>query len=126
MINEIYNGIKRLLFGSTYKFVTRKGSCTLNGASWVEIYKEMTENPVKLISLSFIQQADIKSQYRIMIDGEKIFPFSNDANIENGTTRNFIIPIKISSGSYLQIEVRSDIKMKNVLIMDELAMIEVI
>lgn len=126
MINKIINGLKRLLFGSTFKFTTKKGSCTLKGASWVEIYKDMPKNPIKLISVSFVQQNDVKTQYRIMVDGEKIFPFGSDTIIENEVTRNFIIPIEISAGSFVQIEVRSDIKMNNVLILDELALIEVI
>lgn len=126
MINKIYQGIKRILMGETYKFNTRKGSTSFNGASWVEIYKEMIEFPLKLISVTFIMENTIPGEYRIVIDGEKIFPFGDFSQIENGVTRNFIIPINVATGSFMQIEVRSGINNKNVVIMDELAIIEVI
>lgn len=126
MINKIYRGIKRLLFGETYKFNTRKDSTSFNGSSWVEIYKEMTEFPLKLISVTFLMENTIPGEYRIVVDGEKVFPFDDFSQIENTVTRNFIIPINIAAGSFMQIEVRSGINNKNVVIMDELAIIEVL
>ena len=125
MINQIYQGLKRLLFGNTYKFTNRKGSCSLSGSSWVEIYSEMTKTPLKLISINFLMENKISAEYRIVVTGEKIFPFSDFSPIENDITRNFLMPIEIAAGSFLQIEVRSDIKNKNVIIMDELAIIVV-
>ena len=126
ILNQIYNGIRRLVMGSTYRFCSRKGSCSLSGASWTEIYHEMTETPLKLISVTFLTEDTVPGEYRIVVDGEKIFPFGDFSNIENGITRNFLIPINVSAGSFLQIEVRSGINNKNVCIMDELAVIEVI
>jgi hypothetical protein len=126
MINKIYQGIKRFFFGSTYKFDIRKGSTSFNGASWVEIYKELTTTPLKLISITFLMENTIAGEYRIVVNGEKIFPFNNFNQIENGTTKNFIVPINIAAGSFLQIEVKSGINNNNVIIMDEMAIIEVI
>ena len=126
MINKIINGIKRLFFGSTFSFQIRKGSCSLSGASWTEIYKEMTKTPLKMISATFITENDINVEYRIVVDGEKIFPFGYSSKIENGVTRGFIVPIEVAAGSYMQIEVMGQINAKNVIIMDELAVVEIL
>lgn len=126
MIKQIINGIKRSLLGSTFKFTDRKGSTSFNGASWVEIYHEMIETPIKLISVTFLMENQVTGEYRIVVDGKKIFPFGDFSQIESGSTRNFLIPIEIASGSFLQIEVRSGINNKNVIIMDEMAIISVI
>lgn len=126
MITKIYQGIKRFLFGSTSCFTTRKGSTSFTGASWTQIYKEMTKTPLKLVSITFLLENTIPGEYRIVVNGEKIFPFGDFSQIENGVTRNFILPVNIVAGSFLQIEVRSGINNKNVIIMDEMAIIEVI
>lgn len=126
MINKIYRGIKRFLMGETYKFATRKGSTSLNGSSWVPIFTERTETPVKLISIEFLTEKDVNCEYRIVVDGEKIFPFGDFSKVESDVTRNFMLPISVAAGEYLQVEVRSGINNKNVIIMSELAIIEVI
>lgn len=126
IITQILNGLKRILLGSTYKFNIRKGSTSLNGASWVPIFTEMTETPVKLVSVTFLMENQVSGEYRIVVDGEKIFPFGDCSNIESGITRNFLIPVEVAAGSFLQIEVRSGINNKNVVILDEIAVIEVI
>ena len=125
MITQILNGIKRLLLGETYKFATRKGSTSLSGASWTEIYRETLEYPTKLISIEFLTEKDITTEYRIVVDGEKIFPFGDFSVVENGVTRNFMLPISVAAGSFLQVEMRSDINNKNVVILNELAVVEI-
>ncbi len=126
IITQILNSIKRILYGETYKFETRKGSTSLMGSSWTPIFSEMVENPFKLISIEFLTEKDILCEYRILINGEKIFPFIDCSNMENGVTRNFLIPINVAADSYLQVEIRSGINNKNVVIMGELACIRVI
>lgn len=126
MINKIYQGIKRLLFGSTYKFTTRKGSGTFNGASWTELYRETLKYPMKLISIEILVEKDIMGEFRVCVDGQKVFPFTEFSKIESGVTRNFLIPVSIAAGSFIQIEVRGAIKSKAVIILSELAIIEVI
>ena len=125
MITKILRGIRRLFMGSTYHFSTRKGSTSLNGSSWQEIYREMVEYPLKLISIEFLTEKDVSCEYRIVVDGKKIFPFTDCSNMQNGVSRNFLLPINIGSCDFLQIEVRSGINNKNVVIMNELAIIEV-
>ena len=126
MTNKILNGLKRLLYGETYCFTTRKGSTSLSGASWVPIFTEMTETPMKLISIEFLTEKDIQCEYRIVCNGSKIFPFVDFSQIKNGVTGNFLIPIEIASNEYLQVEVRGSINAKNVIIMSELALIAVV
>lgn len=126
LINQILNGLKRLLFGETYKFSTRKDSTSLSGSSWTEIYHEMTETPLKLISVEFLTEKDVMVQYRIVVDGIPIFPFGEFSHVENEITRNFMIPIHVASNSFLQIEIRGVKDAKNVIILNELALIEVI
>ena len=125
MIIKILNGLKRLLFGSTYKFTTRKGSTSLNGASWTTIYKEMTNDPLKLISIEFVADAAIPPEYRIVVDGEKIFPFVDVAEMKKGTM-TFLMPINIAANSYFEVEIRGSIKDHGVVIMREMAVIEVL
>ena len=60
-----------------------------------------------------------------MVDGIKAFPFGEYTQIQNGVTGNFLIPIEIAAGSLLQVEIRGQIKSKNVIIMNEMAVIEV-
>ena len=126
IITQIFNSIKRILYGETYKFTTKKSSTSLMGSSWTPIFSEMVENPLKLVSIEFLTEKDVICEYRILVNGEKVFPFTDCSNMENGVTRNFLIPIKIAADSYLQIEIRSGINNKNVVIMSELAVIEVI
>lgn len=125
MIN-ILQGLKRFFYGSTYKFSTRKGSTNFNGPSWIPIFTETTKNPIKLISIEFLTEKDVLCEYRIVVGGEKIFPFNDYSKIENGVSRNFILPIEVAASEYLQIEVSSDVGNKNVIIMSELACIEVV
>ena len=126
MTNKILNGLKRLLYGETYCFTTRKGSTSLSGASWVPIFTEMTETPMKLISIEFLKESTNPVEYRIVVNNVKIFPFGDFSNFESGASRNFLIPISISAGEYLQIEIRGSINDKSVVIMSELALIEVV
>lgn len=126
MITKILNGLKRILFGSTYKFTTRKGSTSLSGASWVPILTERTETPVKLISIEFITEKDIIAEYRIVVNGDKTFPFADCSQIKSQVTGNFLIPVEVAVGEYLQVEVRGGINTNNVIILNELAVIEVV
>lgn len=125
IFTQIYNGLKRLIMGSTYKFFTRKSSTSLLGASWTSIFTEITENPIKLISVEFLTEKTVPVEYRICVDGQKIFPFLDYSHVESGISRNFMLPINIASNSYLQIEVRGSINDKSVVILSELACIEV-
>ena len=122
---KILKGLRRLIYGETYKFTTRKGSTSLNGASWTTIYEEMTDDPLKLISVEFVADTGVPPEYRIVVDGEKIFPFGDVAEMKKDTM-TFLMPISVASNSYLEIEIRGQIKDKGVVIMRELAIISVI
>ena len=122
---KILKGLRRLIYGKTYKFTTRKGSTSLNGASWTSIYHEMTENPLKLVSIEFVADTEIAPSYRLLVNGDKYFPFSDIAEMKKDTM-TFIIPISIAANEYLDIEIRGQIKDKGVVIMRELAVVEVI
>lgn len=122
MINIIQN-LKKLIFGATSYFMIKKGSCSLRGASFVEIYRETTNYPVKLMGISFLKEKDVPVEYRICVNGEKVFPFDDYNMIEN-IPRNFMIPIEIAAGSLLIIEVRGGINNKNIIVLDELDVVE--
>lgn len=126
MIIKILRGLKRILYGNTSHFTTKKSSTSLSGASWIPIYTEMLENPVKLVSVEFLKEATTPVEYRIVCNGEKIFPFVESSNMESGVCRNFLIPVEVASNEFLQIEVRGGINDKSVVIMSELAMIEIL
>ena len=123
-INQIYNGIKRILFGSTMKFTTRKGSSNFYGASWTELYRETLKYPIKLVSIEILTEKEVTGEFRIMVNGEKIFPFGSSNKIDSGITRNFIIPIEISSGSFVEVEIKGSLNDNSVCILSELAVIE--
>lgn len=123
---RILQGLKRLLFGSTYKFTSRKSSTSLSGSSWTPIFTEMTETPMKLISIEFLTEKTVPIEYRIIVNNEKVFPFGEFSNVESGITRNFLLPVEVATNEYLQIEVRGSINDKSVVILSELAVIEVV
>jgi hypothetical protein len=125
IINQILRGIRRLFMGSTYHFTTRKDSSTFNNASWTELYHEVTEYPIKLISIEILTEKDIQGEYRICVNSEKIFPFGDSSKIDN-MTRNFLVPISVAADSFLQIEIRSGIQNKSVCILSELAVVEIL
>ena len=125
IIEQIYNGIKRSLFGPTSHFAVRQGSSAFRGSSFVEIYREDVEYPMKILGIQFLGQNQCLGEYKILVNGEKIFPFGDTNPIEVGTLRNFIVPINISSGSLLAIEIRSsNSQEKSVIVLDELDVVE--
>ena len=125
MIIKILKGIKRLIFGSTYRFTIRKDSTSLSGASWTEIYHELTNDPLKLISIDFAADTNSPPEYRVLVDGVKVFPFADVAKMQKDTM-TFLMPVNVAAGSFLQIEVRGEIKDKGIVILREMAVLEVI
>ena len=125
IIEQIYNGIKRLLFGPTSYFVIRQGSSAFRGSSFVRVYREVIEYPMKILGIQFLGQKQNLGEYRILVDGEKIFPFGDVNSIEVGVLRNFVMPIEVSAGSLLEIEVRSgNPAERSVIVLDELDCLE--
>ena len=84
----MYQGIKRLLFGPTNVFAVRSGSCGFNGSSLVAIYRERTKYPLRIIGIQFQCNPDVQGEWRICVDGEKVFPFS-EVNPLDSEFRNF-------------------------------------
>lgn len=125
MINKIYKGIKRLIFGSTTKFTTEKRSTTLSGGSFTGIYSELLENPEYLMSIEFLTDDSSKKFFRIVANGVKLFPFGDDAEIRKGIM-TFSTPIEVAAGSFLQVEIRDEMNSKEIVIMQELAFVELI
>ena len=125
IIEQIYKGIKRLLFGSTSHFVIRQGSGAFRGVSFVEIYRERVEYPIKILGIQFVGQNQCLGEFRIIVDGVKVFPFAETNPIEVGVLRNFVVPIEVATGSLLEVEVRSsNPRERGVIIMDELDVVE--
>jgi len=125
MIERIYHGIKRSLFGATSHFAIRQGSCAFQGKSFVEIYRERVEYPVEILGIQFVGQKQCLGEYRILADGQEIFPFAETNPIEVGVLRNFVVPIRVAAGALLTIDVRSsNPQERGVIIMDELDIVE--
>lgn len=125
IIEQIYNGIKRLILGSTSYFEIRQGSCAFRGRSFATIYRERVEYPMNIMGIQFLYQGSSVGEYRICVDGDRVFPFSDTNPIESGVLRNFIVPIKVAAGSLLEIEVRGgDANERSVVVLDELDVVE--
>ena len=123
-MNKILSGIKRLFYGKTTVFTVYTGSITLNGHSFVEIYRKHLEYPVKIMGIKFNTSSDAMAEWRIVTDVQgKVFPY-NDTNIVDNNF-NSIVPVEVSAGELLMIEVRSTDATKNsVVILEELDIIE--
>ena len=125
IIEQIYNGIKRLLLGSTSYFEIRQGSCAFRGRSFVTIYRERVRYPVNIMAIQFLFQGTGVGEYRICVNGNKVFPFADTNPIEPSVLRNFIVPIRVAAGALLEIEVRgSDPNERSVVVLDELDVVE--
>ena len=123
-IERFLNGIKRLIYGSTTHFGVWQDSCALSGTSYVPILSKTLDYPITIAAVEFLTEKDIKAQFRIVVNGVKVFPFGEDNVVENGVNRA-LMPVEIADGSYLQIEVRGvESTQKNVIILNELNIIE--
>ena len=112
--------IKAIINGASSFYGIRKGSTSLNGKSFTPIYTEMTKYPMVIHAVNFMANDKVTHLWRIVIDGEKAFPFTDEGTIHPNKLMN-IMPVKVASGCYLSIEVKSKINDdKDVIIMDEL------
>lgn len=100
----IIKGIKRLLYGSTSFFGVRQGSCSLRGTSFVELYRETTKYPTTIIAFDIKKESKNKAEFRIMCDGEKVFPFTETNEIPDGSVN--VMPIDFAAGSLMVFEVK--------------------
>jgi len=124
IIEKIWVGLKRLFFGYTTYFKIYQNSCALNGVSFVSIFQKIFDYPVSIVAIEFLMEKDIKAYYRFLVNGEKIFPFGDKNEIENGVNRA-LITVNIAAGERFSIEVCGDNPtQKNVIILNELDVIE--
>jgi len=100
----ITKAIKRALRGATTHFKIRQGSCTLQGMSFVELYREMTIYPITILAFDIKKESKNKAEFRIMCDGIKLFPFTPTNEIPDGAVN--VIPIDIAAGSLISVEVK--------------------
>lgn len=123
MISLIYNGLKRLLFGSTSVFTVRSGSAPIRGASFVKVYSERLRYPIRIIGVKFVIDPSSQSEWRITVNGDKCFPYNEVNNLDSDY--HSMVPIEVASGELLGIEVRSRNKeYSGIIILEELDVIE--
>jgi hypothetical protein len=101
---QILNGLKRLIYGATTHLTIKQGSTSLRGTSYVELYRELTEYPTTIVSFDIKKESKNKAEFRILADGEKIFPFSLNNEIPDQLVN--IIPIDVAADVLLTIEVK--------------------
>ena len=123
MINLILRGIRRAFFGSTSVFAVRSGSCPVNGNSFTTIHQERTQDPLRIVGVQFAVDLAMQGEWRICVNGEKCFPFSEvnslDSNYHN------LMAIDIAAGELLTVEVRSRNKeYKGIAILEEFDVVE--
>lgn len=124
IIEKIWTGLKRLIFGSTTYFKIYQNSCALNGKSFVPIFQKTFDYPISIVGIEFLMEKNIKAYYRFLVNGEKIFPFGDKNEVENGVNRA-LITIDITAGERFSIEVCGENpSQKNVIILNELDIIE--
>jgi len=118
------NTIKRLINGTTTYYKILKGSGELNGISFTPILSKKVECRTIIHSVEFKCNDKIIHSWRITVDGEKIFPFTEFARIHSEKLMP-IMPVSIKKGSYFQIEVvSSDKDDRDIIILTELDIVE--
>ena len=104
MVN-IWNGLKRLILGPTSVFAVRNGSVPIVGLSFVAVYQERTKYPLKITGIQFAIDPSAQSEYRICVNGEKVFPYSEVNNLDSDYHN--LMPIEIAAGELMTVEIRS-------------------
>ena len=123
MLLHFFRGLKRGLFGYTSVFVVRSGSAAFNGSSYVSVYQERTQYPLRIVGIQFQCELSSQGDYRISVNGEKVFPFS-DLNVMDCEFHN-LMPINIAAGELLDIEVKSrNSGYRGIIILQELDVVE--
>lgn len=119
---QVMNILRRIMYGPTSKFMVKQGSTSLRGTSFVDLYTERSECPIQIVSLDIKTEKNIVAEWRICVDGEKVFPFSEANTVLDGVVN--IIPVDISAGKHLSVEIRGKTpKVGDVAILKELAVI---
>ena len=119
----MFDGLKRVLYGATTNFVIEQGSCSLRGTSFTELYNKRVKYPTTILAIDIKVEKNIVAEWRICVDGQKIFPFSDVNTVPEGSVN--IIPVEIAAGERLTIEVRgTNPDASNVVILSELNIIE--
>ena len=101
---QIINGLKRLIYGATTHFIIKQGSVALRGASFVELYKERLKYPLEIVGIEIKAESKNKAEFRVLCNGEKVFPFGKINDIPNGAVN--VIPIRFAADSLMCIEVK--------------------
>lgn len=123
MFEFIYNGLKRILFGATTYFTVRSGSVPLNGSSFVSVYGERTKTPIKIVGIQFAVEPSSQGEWRVTVDGERIFPYGETNPLDSD--HHSLVPIEIAAGNRFEVEVRSRNKeYRGIVILEELNTIE--
>lgn len=123
MITNLYNGLRRNLFGATSVFAVRSGSCPVNGNSFAIIHQERTQDPLRIVGIQFAADPSAQGEYRICVNGDKCFPFS-DANSLDSDYHN-LMAIDVAAGELMTVEVRSRNKdYRGIAILEELDVVE--
>lgn len=123
MITLLYNGLKRLVFGSTSVFAVRSGSVPLIGSSFASVYSERTQYPLRIVGIKFTVDPSSQSEWRITVDSERIFPY-NEVNPMDSEYHS-LMSIEIAAGERFDVEVRSRNKeYRGIAILEELDIME--
>ena len=123
MITLIYNGIRRLLFGPTSVFAARSGSVPITGSSFASVYSERSQYPLRIVGINFRVDPSAQGEWRVTVNGEKIFPYGEVNALDSGY--HSLIPIEIPAGERYHVEVRSRSSTYNgIIILEELDIIE--
>lgn len=119
----ILNAIKRAIYGTTTHFSIRQDSCALRGTSFTSLWAERTEYPTTIVAIDIKIENKHRAMWRIMVDGEKVFPFADENSVVEGLVH--IMSVEIAAGSLVGVEVRGmSATDRNVVILSELDVVE--
>jgi len=119
---QLIDSMKRLIYTPTSYFTIQTGSTTLRGISFVELYKERLIYPIQILALDIKIEKNVVAEWRICVDDEKVFPFSDVNTVPDGIVN--IIPVEVAAGKLLTVEVRgTSPKATNVVILTEMDVI---
>ena len=119
----LLNALKRLIYGATTHFSIIQSSCALQGASFISLWTERMEYPCQIVALEIKVENKHQTMWRIIVDGEKVFPFADENSVADGLVH--VMPVEVAAGSMVSIEVRGmSASDKSVVILSELNLIE--
>jgi len=112
-----------------YDYEQNLAGVTFDGTTWVDLFTKIVTIDTKLTGIKMTTTGTFAGtpKFRIVRDGEKVFPYYIENTIDSGVLREFDYAIDIPTGSTYKVQIRSDNAgdTTQTVVLDELDVIEV-